>query len=142
MPVLGKHQFEIVAEGSREFDRYLMKTLHGGDDEIARRDQWRDDHYHDADLGTQLSPLSPAPKIPSSRAPAPVVTGSESEGSEDSESDDEEDDDDNNIVDAQEGSHREAKGKAEEEELTSADFEKFLKFQAMMGKTKMKKTKR
>lgn len=139
MPVLGKHQFQIVADGSKEFDRYLMNTLQGGEDELAKRDQWRDDHYHDTDQGTLLSPLSPVPKTPSSRAALAVVSDSESEGSEDSDSDDEEDDDGNNKSDAKRGSHREAGGKAEEEELTSADIEKFLRFQAMMGKMKKKK---
>jgi hypothetical protein len=44
-PVLGKAQFEVVAEGSKQFDIYLMRTLQGADDEIAFQDQWRDDHF-------------------------------------------------------------------------------------------------
>ncbi|KAH7140606.1 hypothetical protein EDB81DRAFT_885329 [Dactylonectria macrodidyma] len=44
-PVLGKEQFKLVAQGSREFDSYLMRTLQGVDDEIAIRDQWQDDRF-------------------------------------------------------------------------------------------------
>lgn len=34
-PKLGKAQFKIVAEGSRQFDKYLISTLQGPDNEIA-----------------------------------------------------------------------------------------------------------
>jgi hypothetical protein len=34
-PILGKLQFELVAEGSREFDSYLMESLQGANDNVA-----------------------------------------------------------------------------------------------------------
>lgn len=140
-PVLGKQQFEIVAAGSKEFDRYLMKTLQGGDDEIARRDQWRDDHYHDPDPDvTPLPSLKPAPKPSSSRMPSVMmVTDSEaSDGSDDS--DESEDEDDlaagKGKVAARKESNPDTKADADEDGITSADIEKFLRIQALMEKSK------
>jgi hypothetical protein len=37
--LLGKAQFETVAQASKKFDGYLMRTFQGADDEIAMRDQ-------------------------------------------------------------------------------------------------------
>ncbi|KAI1357297.1 hypothetical protein F5Y08DRAFT_177537 [Xylaria arbuscula] len=44
-PTLGKAQFNIVAESSREFDRYLVSTLGAADSDIARREEWRFDRF-------------------------------------------------------------------------------------------------
>ncbi|KAL2286014.1 hypothetical protein FJTKL_07262 [Diaporthe vaccinii] len=84
IPVLGKKHFETVAEGSKEFDRYLKRTLQGGDDEIAMRDQWRNDYYQEVEV-TRPSSLKPLPKASSSRTAPPAVTDSESESIDDSE---------------------------------------------------------
>lgn len=130
-PVLGKQQFETVAKGSKEFDHYLRKTLQGGDDEIAIRDQWRDDHYHDAHV-TQLSPPKPPPKASSSRAGRPMVTDSESGDSDDSETEDEDDDDVNMKATTINSSNLEAEVDVGKEGTTSAQFEEFLRYKAFM----------
>ncbi|TRX92150.1 hypothetical protein FHL15_007017 [Xylaria flabelliformis] len=44
-PTLGEAQFNIVAESSREFDRYLVSTLGAADSDIARREEWRFDRF-------------------------------------------------------------------------------------------------
>jgi hypothetical protein len=44
-PLLSKAHFKAVAEGSKQFDIYLRRTLQGADDEIAKKDQWRDDYF-------------------------------------------------------------------------------------------------
>ncbi|KAI0860878.1 hypothetical protein F4860DRAFT_503744 [Xylaria cubensis] len=44
-PALGEAQFNIVAESSREFDRYLVSTLGAADSDIARREEWRFDRF-------------------------------------------------------------------------------------------------
>lgn len=138
--MLGKQQFEIVAKGSKEFDRYLKALLQGGDDEIARRDQWRDDQYHDAET-PQMSLSKPTPKISSSRAEFPVVTESESEGSDDSETKDDDDEDDEDIdvkTTAKDKSNPDAEVNVEAKGVTSTDFEDFMRFKAFMEKDKKK----
>ncbi|KAI0548228.1 hypothetical protein F4679DRAFT_551690 [Xylaria curta] len=44
-PTLGEAQFKVVAESSREFDRYLVSTLGAADSDIARREEWRFDRF-------------------------------------------------------------------------------------------------
>ena len=136
-PVLGKHHFETVAEGSKEFDRYLKRTLRAGDDEIAMRDQWRNDHYLEAD-NTRPSSRRPFPNASSSRTAAPAVTdSSESETSVGSESESEEDED-GNVKPAAEGgiAHPDAGPDADEDDISPADIKKFLRLQKLMRKDK------
>lgn len=136
-PVLGKHHFEIVAEGSKEFDRYLMRTLQGGDDVIAMRDQWRNDHYHEADVThPQLSSLKPLPKASSSRTAPPIVTDSESESSDGSQTEDKDDEDEDGNVNAvaERGiAPLDAGADMAEDETSGADFTEFLRFKNFMS---------
>ncbi|KAI1291413.1 hypothetical protein F5Y03DRAFT_33318 [Xylaria venustula] len=48
-PALGEEQFKIVAESSREFDRYLVYTLGAAESDIARREEWRYDRFGNAE---------------------------------------------------------------------------------------------
>ena len=48
-PVLGKRQFQIVADGSEEFDHYLYQTLGALDSDIASREQLRSDRFTGGD---------------------------------------------------------------------------------------------
>lgn len=143
-PILGKAQFEIVAQGSKEFDSYLMKTLQGADDEIAIRDQWRDDRF-DAGVVLTSSKSKPAQKV--SRADFQSVRNSESDStstedeseSEDEDGDEDEDDDTMEVV-----PKAGASSKAESKEHTDSgidfnEYEEFLRFKAML-KGKGKKT--
>ena len=43
--ILGKAQFETVAEGYDKFDEYLITTLGSSEGEMAKRENWRDDEY-------------------------------------------------------------------------------------------------
>lgn len=137
IPVLGRQHFETVAEGSKEFDRYLRRTLLAGDEEIARRDQWRNDYIQDVDI-TRPPSVKPLPKASSSRAVPRAVTDSESESSDGSETESN-DDNDGNIkpVTETEGdvAHVDAGANAEDDD---ADFQEFLRFKAMKAKNRKK----
>lgn len=135
-PVLGKEQFKIVAEGSKEFDKYLMSTLQGADDDIAIRDQWRDDRFD----GAMSVSARQAPRSSSKRDKAVLKDEnlSETESSSESESESGEEDSDSSsggrkasrgAVSASE------KGKTKEirdEKTEMEDYAEFLKFKAMM----------
>lgn len=135
IPVLGRQHFETVAEGSKEFDRYLRRTLLAGDEEIARRDQWRNDYYQEADV-TRPPSVRPLPKASSSRTAPQAVTDSESESSDDSETESN-DDDGGNIkpVTGTEGAvaKRDAGANVDDDD---DDYQDFLKFKAMKEKNK------
>ncbi|KAJ9156114.1 AAA family ATPase [Pleurostoma richardsiae] len=90
-PVLGKAQFDVVALGSKEFDMYLRRTLQGADDEIAIRDQWRDDHFTD-----------PVPKAFGKRASRVAFLDQDESVDDDSEDDTESEDDDDDDGDEDE----------------------------------------
>ncbi|KAI3391129.1 hypothetical protein diail_7926 [Diaporthe ilicicola] len=138
IPVLGKHHFETVAAGSKEFDRYLNRTLQGRDEDIAIRDQWRNDSYLEADITTHASP-KPLPKASSSRTARPAVTDSESDSSDGSDTDSKDDDNSSNGPVA-EGTiaQLDAGEDVDEIEISSADFKEYLRFKALMGKNKKK----
>lgn len=138
-PVLGKQHFETVAKGSKEFDEYLKTTLRAGDDEIAIRDQWRNDHYLDADV-TQNSSRKPLPKAFSSRTTAAAVSeSSDSDSSDDSDTEGEDDEEVKGKATVEEGiAHSDAEEDVDEDELSSADIKKLLKLQALMKKGKKK----
>lgn len=44
-PALGKRQFQIVSDGSREFDRYMYSTFGATEADIAIREEWRADRF-------------------------------------------------------------------------------------------------
>lgn len=131
--MLGRQHFKTVAEGSKEFDSYLKRTLHGGDDEIAMRDQWRNDYYQAVDLARPSS-LKPPPQAAPSRTAQPFVTDSESESSDDSETESKYDEDDNMKPAAEAGTARLAAGA----DADDADFKEYLRFKALMEKNKGK----
>ncbi|KAH7144593.1 hypothetical protein B0J13DRAFT_47647 [Dactylonectria estremocensis] len=135
-PVLGKEQFKVVAQGSREFDSYLMRTLQGADDEIAIRDQWRDDRFEaDVAQGTFPGPAFKSGQKPSrattiprgkSRKPDESLSETESESGSESDSEVEDEDEDNCEVQTAEKANTAAP------EVDLADYEEFLKFKAML----------
>jgi hypothetical protein len=96
MPFLGKAQFEIIAEASEEFDRYLKHTLGDVDADLARKEGIRSDYYGIQTVG----------KVPSVSRTA-LRTGRRngrdlesdlevpSEGSEDDDDDEEDEEDEN-----------------------------------------------
>ncbi|KAI5458937.1 hypothetical protein BGZ63DRAFT_361223 [Mariannaea sp. PMI_226] len=147
-PTLGKEQFKIVAKGSKEFDSYLIRTLQGADDEIAMRDQWRNDQF-ELGLGGAPSVTSKSAKKSSSsklqrgkallseESSSDTVTESES----DSEAGSEEDEGEDYVVDKQKTTVTTTK-----ETVSGAtgdtggafnitEYEQFMKFKAMLEAT-------
>ncbi|KAI0157023.1 hypothetical protein GGR57DRAFT_501403 [Xylariaceae sp. FL1272] len=92
-PVLGAAQFRIVADSSKEFDRYLLATLGAGDSDIARREEWRFDHFAGRD-SAQPHPMqrhinrTDTHRETRSRVDREDTSSDESETSDDSSSDD------------------------------------------------------
>ncbi|CAG9987560.1 unnamed protein product [Clonostachys byssicola] len=127
-PSLGKKQFEVVAEGSRQFDDYLMRTLQGRDADIAIRDQWRDDTFELQELGhaTPLRSELPTTKKLETKFKSAKdelsVTESDS-GSDSGESGDEEENGEDRGVSV---TSKAGSGRNEMEE-----YQQFLEFQAM-----------
>lgn len=150
---LGKTHFEIVAEGSKEFDNYLMRTLQGADDEIAFQDQWRDDHFTlDMAAGSEHS------RHRSHRTTGPVATDrrkgsaialaatrhddsdslqSDEDSESESESEDETSDEGNS---SQAPAQKDKKGKAQKAVVAAntadttddlKEYEEYLKFKAL-----------
>ncbi|CAI6014222.1 unnamed protein product [Clonostachys chloroleuca] len=137
-PSLGKKHFEVVVEGSRQFDEYLMRTLQGRDADIAIRDQWRDDTFELQEPG-YATPLRS--ELPTARKPETKFRSAKDELSvteSDSESDSEESGDDEGKGEDQgvsatimAGDPKSSGGNDMEE------YQQFLEFQAMkraMGK--------
>ncbi|KAH8885480.1 hypothetical protein GQ53DRAFT_628393, partial [Thozetella sp. PMI_491] len=133
VPVLGKSQFDLVARGSKEFDSYLIKTLQGGDDEIAMRDQWRHDHF---DASAQAVSSSRTASGRPLRDDFESEIESESEETEE-ETDTEDEDGDCGDMESEPnvGTPAERKPEAEPRAESSSNanqFEEFLKFKAML----------
>uniref|UniRef100_A0A8H7N1J9 AAA+ ATPase domain-containing protein n=1 Tax=Bionectria ochroleuca TaxID=29856 RepID=A0A8H7N1J9_BIOOC len=126
-PSLGKKQFEVVAEGSRQFDDYLMRTLQGRDADIAIRDQWRDDTFELQEPG-HATPLRS--ELPTTRKPEPRFRSAKDELSV-TESDSESDSEESGNDEEKTGDPKSSGGNDMEE------YQQFLEFQAMkkaMGK--------
>jgi hypothetical protein len=58
-PALGKAQFQIVAEGSKDFERYLFSTLGAADSDIVIREEVRSDRFASVELA-RASASAPA----------------------------------------------------------------------------------
>lgn len=145
MPFLGKAQFEIIAEASEEFDKYLKNTLGGTDADIARREQMRSDYFGVQSVGkahttprTSVRPRKRNAKDPESDL---EVFSDESESDEDEEDDDEEDEEDilgndkQSKATASSSSKSAATGGKKEElgdeDMDMEEFKRFKKFQKM-----------
>ncbi|KAI1130703.1 hypothetical protein F5Y10DRAFT_235014 [Nemania abortiva] len=88
-PILGEAQFNIVAESSREFDRYLVSTLGAADSDIARREEWRFDRFGNSE------PKQPAAPRSYDRKNLGFYSGKHDETDDDGTSSDDDDDDAN-----------------------------------------------
>lgn len=136
-PALGAAQFEIVAKASQEFEEYLTLAIGRGETDLAIHDKWRADPY-----GGVLKPVKRKGKA----AAAKVDDSEDDESSEDSSSDDDlvDDEDEDNDMSGKTQGGKAAKGgsgkdrsgaiaavEAEAEEDQMAQFEAFMKFQAM-----------
>jgi hypothetical protein len=68
-PALGKAQFQIVAKGSKDFERYLFSALGAADSDIAIREGVRADRFANVELA---SASTSAPATMPSRKPTRV----------------------------------------------------------------------
>ncbi|KAH9905188.1 hypothetical protein F4778DRAFT_728975 [Xylariomycetidae sp. FL2044] len=152
LPTLGEEQFSIVAESSREFERYLISTLGGTDADMAKQDHLRADRY----LSSQPEPTAVARGYRAMHKSA--RTGVQQQVSRDpeseSDSDDDSDDDDDNDDDSDMGDFgrvKKAKGKGKAVATPSAtskaeagktdidmdrfeEFMRFKRYESQMGK--------
>jgi len=147
LPSLGKAQFEIIAEASEEFDRYLKNTLGAVDADLARREQTRFDQFISPAAGKTQPSIT---KQMSSRSPRRNAKDPESEAEEDTmdESEDEDEDEDEDKEEDTINAHRNGKTtlsvpSVAESSVSAKDpiddeYEEFLRFQ-QMKKNKGKK---
>jgi Sec-independent protein translocase protein TatA len=102
IPSLGKAQFEIIAEASLEFDKYLNVTLRGTDADLAEREETRADKFSAQSLGKTAKNVRVAVRSVKRGAREPESeleissddSESESESEDDDEDEDEEEDED------------------------------------------------
>jgi hypothetical protein len=147
LPSLGKAQFEIIAEASEEFDRYLKNTLGAVDADLARREQTRFDRF----VSPAASKTQPSiSKQMSSRSPRRNAKDPESEAEEDTmdESEDEDEDEDDEEEGEATNAHRNEKitlsvpsvagSSVSAKDPVDDEYEEFLRFQ-QMKKNKGKK---
>ena len=146
MPFLGKAQFEIIAEASEEFDRYLKHTLGDVDADLARKEGIRSDYYGIQTVGKVPSVSRTA--LRTGRRNGRDLESDLEVPSEDSEDDDEDDEDDDEEDEEDENSKQikatpssssksaTTRGTKEEsgEDDMEAAFKKFLQFQKMAKK--------
>ncbi|SPN98695.1 uncharacterized protein DNG_01739 [Cephalotrichum gorgonifer] len=114
-PVLGKAQFETVADGARKFDDYLIMTLGSTDTDAAKREGWRDDTFMAVPTSRHMA--VPRGNTPSrrgygSRTPSQAPRDSSSSSDEDSDSDDSDSDEVQSEGEKQGKSRTEKKGAA------------------------------
>jgi hypothetical protein len=96
---LGKKQFEIIAEASEEFDRYLKDTLGALDVDLARREELRSDDYEVRKAAKALSALKKSVRAQKRNTRDPE---SESEVTSDASSEDDSNDSDDTDEDEEE----------------------------------------
>ncbi|KUJ07778.1 uncharacterized protein LY89DRAFT_660043 [Mollisia scopiformis] len=97
LPFLGKSQFEIIAEASEEFDRYLKHTLGDTDADIARKENMRSDYFGAQHVGKPPSVARSGlrPSRRNGRDPeSDFEVASETEEEDEDEDEDEEDGED------------------------------------------------
>ena len=138
--ILGMSQFEIVAESSKEFDRYLQTTLGGTGADIAFADNSRYDKFT-----TSRAPNSQSSKpLPGSKLGGRHVTGHpDNDDSSDTDSGDDEEDESS----ADEMSRRKSRKSATKRERTQGQegqkgdegiqeyeqFQEFMRWKSMQS---------
>ncbi|KAI4595224.1 hypothetical protein KJ359_007200 [Pestalotiopsis sp. 9143b] len=125
-PTLGDKQFEIVAESSKEFDKYLYTTLGGGESDIAKREEWRADRFQNQFRSGSKPGRSYASKSGSTRAELEPDTDETSSESEEPDSDDHSDDGD--VMSQANQKKDEQPAGVDATDASAADFEAFKQF--------------
>ncbi|KAI0103757.1 hypothetical protein GGR51DRAFT_561689 [Nemania sp. FL0031] len=132
-PTLGEAQFKIVAESSREFDRYLRSTHGAVDSEIALREQWRFDRF------AHSEPKQPVVPQSYDRKNVGFYSSNQNETDDDddtsSEDDDDDDTDENDSADETSIARRRLGKKAQavvknddQEREQAKEFEEYMKW--------------
>ena len=120
-PTLGKAQFQVVANGAKEFEEYMVSTLGAPESDIAMREEWRADRFNGVEPAESLL-VSPKMSYKPTRAKDP-----ESDTDTDPTSDEDDDSDD------------EGKDARSKWEPSRADIEEFLKWKGTQSKTKARR---
>ncbi|KAI1328142.1 hypothetical protein F5Y16DRAFT_398785 [Xylariaceae sp. FL0255] len=126
-PALGAAQFQIIADSSKEFDRYLSSTLGAPEADIAHHEQWRYDRY-----GRAESTHAGSSQGKDSKAGKPYHT--KASGIADTDSDDDDDDSsDDTSSDEEPKTKQQEKGKKSADEAVSSakggdSFEEYQQF--------------
>lgn len=145
-PTLGEAQFSIVAESSREFDRYLVSTLGAADSDIARREEWRFDQFGNSGLKQPTSSQGYNPRTPGFYSKKQEETmDDDDDGDISSDSDDSSDEDgDDSSIDRVAKRHSkdrtQAIGKIEGmDQETAGEFQEFLEFKRAQKSSKQRR---
>jgi hypothetical protein len=146
----------VVAESSKEFERYLVAVLGDVESEIAKREEWRADRYSGAAMmqaNTAPAPApAPGPGLGLSRRPTYPArqaglrgsgrpgkdSDSETESDEESETDDNEEDEGDYNVNQVAGSS--SNGLSRKNMAAMKDDAKFKEWQAFQQWQKTKKS--
>ncbi|KAI8631371.1 hypothetical protein F5Y19DRAFT_473778 [Xylariaceae sp. FL1651] len=134
MPTLGEAQFRVVAESSKEFDRYLVSTLGAAESDIARREEWRADRFGSAGPTRAALPQSYESKqtgFPSDKA---------FETDEDTMSDEDDSSDESSSYEDVSKKRPTKKGKeAEKDKIENKEGKEFQEFQEYLKWKKARK---
>ncbi|KAH7312722.1 hypothetical protein B0I35DRAFT_437585 [Stachybotrys elegans] len=139
-PVLGKEQFEVVADGFREFDNYLIVTLGLPDSEIANREGVRADGFSKPGAKASRPAVNVAQATTERHAGAPASWGAGNDTDSDSDSETDSDDESSESdkekrtkkgKKADSSSKKSSGSKKDEEDDEEEDFKQFLKWKKM-----------
>ncbi|KAI1274636.1 hypothetical protein F5Y07DRAFT_401118 [Xylaria sp. FL0933] len=137
-PTLGEAQFTIVAESSREFDRYLISTLGAADSDIARREEWRFDRFGNAEQKQVAMSQSYDHRKPGFYGGKQEETDDDDTSSDDSDDDDDDDESSNDeifnetgVKQGRPGKKTSTAGKHNDQEWEEAEeFQEYLKWKS------------
>ncbi|KAI0427951.1 hypothetical protein F5Y09DRAFT_314758 [Xylaria sp. FL1042] len=133
-PTLGEAQFNIVAESSREFDRYLISTLGAADSDIARREEWRFDRFGNTEQKQTGMSQNYDHRKPSFYGGKQEETEDDETSSDDFDDDESSNDESSREIDAAQsypGKKASTKGKHNDQEWEEAEeFQEYLKWKS------------
>lgn len=135
-PTLGEAQFNIVAESSREFDKYLVSTLGAAESDIARREEWRSDRFGNPEpkkstTSKDYDRMKPGFYGGNRNETEEDDDETSSDDDEDSNDDDDDDDDDdikNEDITSQRRSNKKARGIVKDDAIEQDEAEEFREF--------------
>lgn len=142
-PTLGKRQFKTVADGFKDFEEYLVRTLGHTESDMAKREGMREDNYtagHTIHRGVPSVLSATTPATPGYGMPVKQTTaGFDSDDSSDSDGDSDDDNDDGRRKGVRAGKSQapqpaEGQGGASSLQVSQMEqFQQFLQWQKMQS---------